>query len=168
MGARGGEAYFGESVSQLEHALQAAYFATEAKSEPTLIAAALLHDIGHLLHTLPEDIADQGIDTRHEEDGYRWLLERFGPAIAEPVGAHVAAKRYLCAVEPEYFAHLSPSSVQSLELQGGAFTRAEAREFEQLPWFRDAVQLRRWDDQAKVKGMKVPGLETYRALIESV
>lgn len=167
MQRRGGEAYFGEAVSQLEHALQAAHFAAEAGSEPPLIVAALLHDIGHLLHDLGESAAEQGIDTRHEEDGYRWLLERFGPAVAEPVRAHVAAKRYLCAVEPGYFAQLSPASVQSLELQGGAFTADEVREFERMPWYRDAVQLRRWDDEAKVPGMRVPGIETYRELLET-
>jgi phosphonate degradation associated HDIG domain protein len=165
MGARGGDSYFGEAVSQLEHALQAAHFAVGAKSRPALVAAALLHDIGHLLHDLPEDAAERGIDTRHEEDGYRWLLSRFGPAVAEPVRSHVAAKRYLCAVEPDYFAQLSPASVQSLALQGGPFDAEEVCEFERLPWCADAVQLRRWDDAAKVPGMRVAGLEAYREVL---
>jgi phosphonate degradation associated HDIG domain protein len=168
MNARGGEAYFGEPVSQLEHALQTAHLAAQAGSAPTLIAAALLHDIGHLLHSLPEDAAGHGIDTRHEEDGYRWLLDRFGPAVAEPVRAHVDAKRYLCAIDLHYFAHLSPASVQSLALQGGAFTTEEAHAFEQLPYYREAIQLRRWDDAAKIPGLKVPRLETYRPLLESL
>src|SRR5450432_4336007 len=90
---RGGEAYFGEPVSQLDHALQAAWFATQAKSPPTLVAAALLHDIGHLLHNLGENAAVEGVDTRHEETGYGWLLARFGPAVGAPVRLHVAAKR---------------------------------------------------------------------------
>jgi predicted HD phosphohydrolase len=110
MRTRGGEAYFGEPVSQLEHALQAAWLATQANSAPSLIVAALLHDIGHLLHDLPENVAAGGIDTYHEEAGYQWLLSRFGPEVAEPVRAHVAAKRYLCKVDPEYFAQLSPAS----------------------------------------------------------
>jgi phosphonate degradation associated HDIG domain protein len=166
MAASGAEAYFDEPVSQLEHALQAAWFATRARSTPTLIAAALLHDVGHLLHGLPESIAAEGIDTRHEEVGYRWLLSRFGPAVAEPVRFHVPAKRYLCRQESEYFARLSPASVQSLALQGGPFSQDEAREFERLPWHRDAVKLRRWDDAAKVPGLAVPGIDAYRELLD--
>ena len=168
MQRRGGEAYFGEPVSQLEHALQAAWFATKANGAPELVAAALLHDIGHLLHDLGETVADEGIDTRHEEAGYDWLLARFGPAVAEPVRLHVAAKRYLCAVDPEYFGLLSPASVQSLNLQGGPFTEEQAREFERLPRYRDAVQLRRWDDAAKQPGLGVPLLEEYRALLDAL
>jgi [1-hydroxy-2-(trimethylamino)ethyl]phosphonate dioxygenase len=165
MKKRGGEAYFGEPVSQLEHALQTAWFASQANGAPSLIVAALLHDIGHLLHDLPDNVADTGIDTRHEEVGYQWLLARFGPEVAEPVRAHVAAKRYLCRTDPEYFAKLSPTSVQSLALQGGSFNAEEAREFEALPWYRQAVQLRRFDDAAKQPGLIVPALEEYRTLL---
>jgi phosphonate degradation associated HDIG domain protein len=165
---RGGEAYFGEPVSQLEHALQAAWFAVQADSAPTLVAAALLHDVGHLLHDLPENVADRGVDTRHEEAGYAWLLARFGPAVAEPVRLHVAAKRYLCRVDPDYYAKLSPASVQSLALQGGPFTDEEVWEFERLPWHREAVQLRRWDDAAKRTGLAVPSIQEYRGLLDRV
>lgn len=168
MEQRGGDSYFGEPVSQLEHALQCALLATQAESPRELIVAALLHDVGHLLHELPETAADDGIDTRHETAGYEWLLARFGPEVAEPVQHHVAAKRYLCRVEPQYLARLSPASIQSLELQGGPFTEAEAREFETLRCFRDAVILRRWDDEAKVCGMAVPGIEEYRSSIEAL
>ena len=168
MRERGGEAYFGEPVSQLEHALQAAWFASQDGSAPELIAAALLHDIGHLLHGLGEDVMDEGLDTRHEDAGYSWVLARFGPGVAEPVRLHVVAKRYLCAVDPEYGASLSPASVQSLALQGGPFTEVQAKEFEQLPGHRDAVRLRRWDDAAKQQGFVVPALEEYRALLESL
>ena len=168
MRQRGGEAYFGEPVSQLEHALQAAWFATQANSPPTLVAAALLHDVGHLLHDLGENVAGEGVDTRHEEAGYAWLLARFGPAVAEPVRLHVAAKRYLCQVDPHYYANLSPASVQSLALQGGPFTEEYARQFERLPWYRDAVQLRRWDDAAKQTALAVPPLEDYRELLDTL
>jgi phosphonate degradation associated HDIG domain protein len=167
MGRRGGEAYFGEMVSQREHALQAAHYAVRAGSTKELVLAALLHDVGHLLHDQGEDAADHGIDTRHEIAGYEWLRTRFGPAVAEPVKLHVPAKRYLCCVEPEYFAGLSPASMQSLELQGGAFTDEEAREFEKLPYYRDAIELRRWDDLAKVPGMHVPGLDAYEEALRS-
>ncbi|HLY20566.1 MAG TPA: HD domain-containing protein [Bryobacteraceae bacterium] len=165
--ARGGNAYFGEPVSQLEHALEAAHYAEQDQAPPWLVVAALLHDIGHLLHDLPEHIADLGIDARHEDVGHHWLAQYFGPQVTAPVRMHVDAKRYLCASDPEYLRLLSPASAQSLQLQGGAFSAAEAHEFEQRPFAREAVRLRRWDDLAKVPGMPVPGLEHYRAMIEA-
>jgi phosphonate degradation associated HDIG domain protein len=167
MKQRGGAAYFGEPVSQLEHALQAAWRATQAGSPRELALAALLHDIGHLLHDLTEAAADHGIDTRHEVAGYEWILKRFGPSVAEPVRDHVAAKRYLCRVDPEYLARLSPASIQSLALQGGPFTEDEAREFEARPYFREAVLLRRWDDEAKIPEISSPGLEGYRDMLNA-
>jgi len=163
---RGGEAYFGEPVSQLEHALQTALQAEEAGAPDTLIAAALLHDIGHLLHQLPEDIADQGVDGRHELVGARWLARYFPASVAEPIRLHVAAKRYLCAVDAEYQRQLSAASIQSLALQGGAMSEAEAREIEAMPYVREAVRLRRWDDQAKAPGWKTPDLAHYQFLLE--
>jgi phosphonate degradation associated HDIG domain protein len=159
---RGGEAYYGESVTQTEHALQAAHAAEEEKASDALIVAALLHDVGHLLHGGPEDLADQGIDDRHEVVGRAWLARHFRPEVTEPVRLHVPAKRYLCRVDPEYQAKLSPASVVSLQLQGGAMSPEEARDFEANPFAADAVRLRRWDDLAKVVGMDVPGLEHYR------
>jgi len=162
---RGEEAYFGEPVSQLEHALQTAFQAEQANAPDSLIAAALLHDIGHLLHKLPEDIADQGIDAKHESIGGGWLARHFSPAVAEPVKLHVTAKRYLCAVERAYQARLSPASMQSLALQGGVMDAAAVHVFEQNGFYRDAVALRRWDDEAKIIGLAVPPLEYYRAMI---
>ena len=158
---RGREAYFGEEVSILEHSLQAAWLATRAGAGPHLVVAALLHDIGHLLHGMAEDIAAHGVDGRHEVAGEAWLRSRFGPEVSEPVRLHVDAKRYLCSVEPEYLAQLSASSMQSLKLQGGAFTAEEMRDFEQNAFFRDAVALRRWDDVAKSPNLVVPGLSAY-------
>ncbi|MFN7995196.1 MAG: HD domain-containing protein [Bryobacteraceae bacterium] len=166
--ARGDEAYFGEPVSQLEHALQAAYFASRENAPAWLTVAALLHDVGHLLHDMGENVADRGIDSRHEDLGHAWLSQYFGPEITSPVRLHVAAKRYLCATDPEYLARLSPASVQSLKLQGGPFTEAGIRGFEKLPFWREALRLRRWDDLAKVPGLKVPGLEHYRQMIDAV
>ena len=165
---RGHAAYVGEQVSQLEHALQAAYHAERAAADDALVTAALLHDIGHLLHKLPEDAADHGIDTRHEQIGQVWLARHCGPEVTEPVRLHVAAKRYLCATDPVYLAQLSPASTQSLRLQGGPFTSEEVSQFERHQHYRAAVTLRRWDDLAKVPGMQVPGLDHYRPRLARV
>jgi phosphonate degradation associated HDIG domain protein len=162
----GKSAYLGEPVSQEEHALQAAYLAEQQGALPHLIAAALLHDIGHLVHGLPENIADRGIDGRHEVAGEAFLRTAFGPAVSEPVRLHVDAKRYLCSSDPGYLARLSPASVQSLRLQGGPFSPGESAEFENNPHFQDAVRLRRWDDEAKIPGLAVPGVEHYRPVME--
>jgi gamma-butyrobetaine dioxygenase len=165
---KGHGAYFGEAVTQAEHARQCAYLAEQSSATSELIVAALLHDVGHLLHGLTEDIAEQGRDARHEEGGAAWLGRYFGPAVVDPVRLHVAAKRYLGAVEPDYLAGLSPASQLSLRLQGGPFTPDEVRRFEQEPAFRSAVALRRWDDAAKVPGLATPGLEHYRGHLEAV
>jgi gamma-butyrobetaine dioxygenase len=166
--ARGADLYVGEPVTQLEHGLQAAHLAEVEGAPDALVAAALMHDLGHLLPEDAEGAAAAGIDARHEEAGRVWLGGRFGPAVTEPVRLHVAAKRYLCAVEPEYLAALSPASIHSLGLQGGPMTDAEARSFEANPYYHDAVRLRRWDDQAKVVGLRVPGIEHYRDRLEAV
>jgi phosphonate degradation associated HDIG domain protein len=165
--ARGSNAYFGEKLSQLEHALQTAWLAERARSSQALIVAALLHDIGHLIHSLPEDIADQGIDGLHEALGADWLAKYFGPEVTEPVRLHVEAKRYLCFAEASYRALLSTSSLQSLALQGGPCTASEARALETNPFLCDAISIRRWDDAAKTAGLMVPSLDHYRAVIES-
>jgi phosphonate degradation associated HDIG domain protein len=159
----GGSLYGGEAVTQLEHALQAAMMAEGEAAGPHLIAAALLHDVGHLLHDLPDDAPDAGVDDVHEELAHRYLSRHFGPQVTEPVRLHVDAKRYLCAVEPAYWASLSPVSQQSLELQGGVFSAAEASEFERSPFFEQGVWLRRWDDRAKVVGLATPSLDHFLA-----
>jgi phosphonate degradation associated HDIG domain protein len=163
---RGHDAYFGEGVSQQEHALQAAALAEQEKAAPALVAAALLHDIGHLIHQLPEDIAGQGVDGYHETAGARWLEQYFPPEVTEPIRLHVDAKRYLCYSDAAYAAQLSEASQQSLALQGGPFTPAEARNFESNPFFQRAVILRCWDDAAKVPGLAVPELGHYKGLIQ--
>jgi phosphonate degradation associated HDIG domain protein len=165
---RGNGAYFGESVTETEHALQCAHLAEQARAASELVAAALLHDVGHLLHGLGEDIAERGIDGRHEEGGAVWLAQHFGPEVVDPVRLHVDAKRYLCAVVPEYRCGLSESSEKSLLLQGGPMSPAEVARFEAEPHFRAAVALRRWDDGAKVPELVVPGLEHYRPCLEAV
>jgi [1-hydroxy-2-(trimethylamino)ethyl]phosphonate dioxygenase len=164
---RGAGAYFGEPVSQLEHALQAAHFATEEEAPEAMIVAALLHDIGHLIEEMPEDIAEQGIDAHHEEIGLAWLQKRFGREVSEPVYLHVAAKRYLCATDAEYLGKLSPASVLSLKLQGGPMSETQVKEFEANKYFREAVRLRLWDDRSKIEGLATPPLEYYASMIEA-
>src|ERR1041385_5658318 len=113
--------------------LQSAFAAEREGAPPRLVAAALLHDYGHLIHDLPEDSAEHGVDTRHEDVGFDFLARHFPPEVVDPVRLHVAAKRSLCAVEPAYLEQLSGASRLSLELQGGPFSEAEVREFEALP-----------------------------------
>jgi phosphonate degradation associated HDIG domain protein len=158
---KGASLYGGEAVTQTEHALQAAMLAERSGAPAASIAAALLHDIGHLLHNLPDNIAELGSDDVHEQLGYDWLCDHFPPEVSEPVRNHVDAKRYLCAVDREYLETLSPASVQSLSLQGGPMTRQERESFESGPFFEQSIELRRWDDQAKIPHLKTPGLEHY-------
>jgi gamma-butyrobetaine dioxygenase len=164
---KGQGAYFGESVTETEHALQCAHLAAQSGAGSEVVAAALLHDIGHLLHGLPENVAKQGIDGRHELAGADWLRRYFAPAVVDPIRLHVAAKRYLCAIEPDYLSGLSDASRLSLRLQGGPMSAKEAARFESEPGFRSAIAVRRWDDAAKVPGLVVPELEHYRSCLEA-
>jgi [1-hydroxy-2-(trimethylamino)ethyl]phosphonate dioxygenase len=167
-GARGAQAYFGERVSMAEHGLQAAHFAQAEGAPETLVVAALLHDIGHLLEVVPDAIDDWTADARHEEVGARWLARHFDASISEPVRLHVPAKRYLCATDAGYFARLSAASVHTLKLQGGPMSAPEVAQFEAQAFCREAVRLRHWDDQGKVAGLKTMPLEAYASLIERV
>ena len=155
---RGGSEYHGEAVTQLEHALQCAALAERDGHPPEVIVAALLHDIGHLLH-------EHGT-VNHEELGARFLSLAFGPAVTEPIRLHVPAKRYLCAARPGYSAALSPASVRSLELQGGPMTTEEVATFEAHPQFGPATKLREYDDRAKVVGLVSPPFLHFREYIE--
>ena len=166
--SRGAGAYFGARVSMIEHALQAAHFARAAGSARQLVVAALLHDIGHLVVPVPDDLADWTEDARHEEVGAAWLARRFPAGVVEPVRLHVPAKRYLCAVDAQYFSQLSPASVTTLKLQGGPMSGTEVARFETERHWRDAVEVRRCDDQGKVAGLATPGLEDYRGWIEEL
>jgi [1-hydroxy-2-(trimethylamino)ethyl]phosphonate dioxygenase len=164
---RGSSLYGGEAVTQLEHALQAAWLAEQAGAAPALILAALLHDVGHLLHSLPDDAPDDGVDDVHEELGNRWLRRSFVTAVCDPVRLHVAAKRYLCAVDPTYLATLSPPSVQSLHLQGGPFNADEILAFQAEPFFQESVELRRWDDLAKDPELATPDVAHFLSYISA-
>ena len=146
---RGGLAYEGEGVTQLEHALQTATLAEAAGAEDTLVTAALLHDLGHLLLDMGDTPTVRGIDDRHQHVVVPILRGLFPPSVYEPIRLHVEAKRALCCMDPDYVALLSPDSRRSLILQGGAFTADETIAFAALRHSTDALRLRRWDDQAK-------------------
>jgi [1-hydroxy-2-(trimethylamino)ethyl]phosphonate dioxygenase len=166
--SRGGSAYYGEPVSMLQHGLQAAHFAAEAGAPETLVVAALLHDIGHLVEDVPADLADWRSDAHHEEVGAAWLARHFPAGISDPVRLHVPAKRYLCATEPSYFEKLSAASVHTLQLQGGPMSAIEIAAFEREPHHRDAVRIRRWDDAGKVENLATRSLEEMLVLVESL
>lgn len=163
----GHAAYFGEEVSQTEHALQTAWAAEQAGAGAPLIAAALLHDVGHLLHHLGEECARHGIDDGHEDLGARFVERYFGPDVSEPIRLHVPAKRFLCAVETGYHARLSEASRHSLKLQGGPFTTAEVEQFRHHPHGDAALALRRWDEQAKIVGLETPTLDHFLPYLEA-
>ncbi len=155
----GARDYLGEPVTVGVHMRQAGALAEAAGAAAPLVAAALLHDVGHLRSET---------DSKHAEAGARWLGQWFGEAVTEPVRLHVPAKRYLCAVEPGYFGLLSAESVRTLSLQGGPMTPAEVAAFEALPHARDAVAVRRWDEAAKDPGVAPPGFSHFAPLLETL
>ncbi|MBN8873166.1 MAG: HD domain-containing protein [Rhodospirillales bacterium] len=164
---KGGKQYGLHDLNQRAHALQAALLAEQSGCDAALITAALLHDIGHMVHELGENPAEAGIDDRHEELGHDFLLRFFGPEVTEPVRLHVAAKRYLCAVEPDYFGRLSKDSVLSLRLQGGPMSAAEVASFAAGPHAAAAVQLRRFDEAAKVKDLPTPDVRHFSQYVRA-
>lgn len=161
----GDSQYGGEAVSQREHALQAAFLAEQEQASAALITAALLHDVGHLLHDLPLDAPEQGIDDHHENSAAHYLRRWFPAEVTEPIRLHVAAKRYLCAVESGYLGRLSGPSAVSLNLQGGPMQAAEVAEFERRPHYQAAIRLRRWDDAAKQPQLPTPPLAHFASYV---
>ena len=162
-----GHLAYGEGVAELQHALQAACLAEQDNAPDNQIVAALLHDIGHLLHGLPEDVAEQGMDGHHEQIGEKWFGKYFGADISQSVGLHVTAKRYQCTVNSDYLAQLSPASAKSFILQGDKMNKNEVSAFENDPFFKEALQLRTWDDKAKNPKATTPLLEHYLPLIKA-
>lgn len=162
----GGTQYGLEKVSQLDHALQCATLAEQEGAPVPLIVAALFHDFGHLIDNVEKDGPRRTFDDRHETKGAAILSRWLGVDVTGPVRLHVPAKRYLCAVEPDYHDGLSPASQRSLELQGAAFDRPSAEKFVDQPFAKEAIRLRRWDDRAKVPDLDVPRLDHYRHYVE--
>jgi phosphonate degradation associated HDIG domain protein len=165
---RGAEAYLGEPVTISQHMLQCAALAQREDASEPLVAAALLHDIGHLAGPGGEYRPDDTEDRYHDEGGASVLEGHFPTLVVEAVRLHVAAKRYLCATDASYYDRLSTASKHSLALQGGPLDVAGITEFEALPFHREAVQVRLWDDGGKVVGLSIPSFADLRPLLERV
>ncbi len=162
----GGEEYFGEPVTKLQHAEQCASHARNAGADEELILASLLHDIGHLLE-VEGALRDERVGViNHDEIGQAWLRSRgFSVRLAALVGGHVDAKRYLTAMNPGYLARLSPASIETLRLQGGPMNDSSAAAFAEAPELRDLLRLRTWDEMAKDPNWKGPRVESYREML---
>jgi phosphonate degradation associated HDIG domain protein len=160
---RGGDMYSGEPVTQLEHALQSAALAEGEGASDAMVTAALLHDLGHLLHDLGETPTLRGVDDVHQFRALPFLRGTFGAEVLDPIRLHVDAKRYLCATRAGYLAALSEDSKRSLGLQGGIFNEGRSEAFIAQPGARDAVRLRLWDDAAKTAGAATPPLAHFLA-----
>lgn len=150
-------------LNQRAHAVQSGHHARAQGLPTTQIVAALLHDIGHMIHDLGDHPAARGVDDGHENLGAAWLAQSFGPAVVEPVRLHVAAKRYLCTVEADYLGRLSDDSTESLALQGGVMNADELAVFAAAPYHREAVALRRIDDLAKDPNGPMPDFSAFHA-----
>ena len=162
---RGAESYLGEAVSMSEHMLQSAALAEAAGEPDEVVAAALLHDIGHFTHEFAEDAQARGIDSRHEVAGARFLATWFPEEVVACVAGHVAAKRYLWCTDEAYRRQLSQASIDSLALQGGPLDEAGCETFAAMP-HRDAVlRVRRYDDAGKQPGRETPDFAHYVPLL---
>lgn len=165
---RGAESYLGEPVTMSEHMLQGAWLAEQDGAPEELVAAALLHDIGHYTSEFGTYSPDDVEDKHHDEAGGEVLAPFFPPVIVECVRLHVSAKRYLCATDPTYFSKLSPASVHTLSLQGGPMSAEEVAEFRSNPFHDEAVRVRIWDEGGKVADMKTRAFRDYVPLLERV
>jgi phosphonate degradation associated HDIG domain protein len=165
---RGAESYLGEPVTMSQHMLQGAVLAEREGASEELVAAALLHDIGHYTSEFgPYSPADTE-DNHHDEAGAKVLEHFFPPVITECVRLHVAAKRYLCATDGSYYDKLSPASRHTLELQGGPMNEAEIAQFRRNAFYREAVRVRLWDEGGKDPHMTTPDFRHYVPLLQRV
>lgn len=160
---RGDEQYSGEPVTQLQHALQCAALGEAEDASDALVTAALLHDLGHLLHDLGDTPSMQGVDDVHQYRVLPFLRGLFNDDVLGAIKLHVDAKRYLCNVRPGYFAALSADSKRSLALQGGIFNDEQAAVFIRQPGAEGAVRVRIWDDLAKAEDLATPPLSHFMA-----
>ena len=163
--ANKGALQYGETVNQIQHALQCAMLAEQAGSSDELIVAAMLHDVGHMIHRDAANALVQGQDDAHERLGAKYLAKWFGAGVCEPIALHVQAKRFLCKREPDYHSALSPMSQRTLELQGGPMSEDEAAAFEKNEHAMHAVQVRRWDDFGKEVELATPPLGHFMSIV---
>ena len=172
----GARSYQGGGVSITEHMLQTAAAAEGASCTPGVVAAALLHDVGHFITDfarLEDDpkhasMLEAKVDRHHENAGARMLQPYFSAEVVEPIRLHVQAKRYLSAIEKDYVKTLAPQALHTLGLQGGPMSPHDVAAFEENPYCRTAAMLRRWDDAAVVPGLKTPDFEHYRGILENL
>lgn len=158
--------YLGEDCTMASHMLQGAQLAEAQGEDDELIAAALLHDIGHFANAFTERAFEQEVDARHEDLGASILDGYMPERTVSAVRHHVAAKRYLCATDPAYYDKLSEASKTTLRLQGGPMTAEEVAAFEQIPHYRDAVKVRLWDDEGKSPDAQTPPFSHYKPLLQ--
>jgi phosphonate degradation associated HDIG domain protein len=165
---QGDTEYYGEKVSQYEHAAQAAILAKQQGYDEEVQIAGFLHDIGHLFPAKTEEELMEVYGRKdHESLAANWLRERgFSEKTAILVENHVNAKRYLTFIDEDYFEALSEASKQTLIFQGGRMTEIEAKKFEQNPYFELIIKMRRWDEAAKVETMKLPTLDHFLNTID--
>jgi len=163
---RGAEEYLGERVTMSEHMLQAAMTAEREGADEELVAAALLHDVGHFTGAFPADAIGAGLDNRHDQAGAAVLAPHFPARLVACVRWHVAAKRYLCATDQGYFARLSEASVETLRLQGGPMSDQEVAAFRRHPHLDAILRVRRWDDAGKEVGHPTRSYRDYAPLLE--
>lgn len=165
---RGGEEYLGEPVTMAEHMLQGAHFAEKANEPDVIIVAALLHDIGHFTSEFGTFSMDDTEDRYHEEAGADVLEAFFPSVVTDCVRYHVAAKRYLCAVRPDYFRRLSEASIHSLHLQGGPMSAEEVAAFEANPNLKEIIKVRHYDEAGKRADLKTRPFSYYAPMVQRV
>ena len=156
--------YLGEKVTIAEHMIQTAMLAEKNNSPQSLICACLLHDIGHFIIKDPDQLVSKSVDGKHEDIAFNFLKNYFKPEVTEPIKLHVNAKRYLCR-KKSYYNLLSKASKVSLELQGGKMNNDEAQKFILLKHHKDAITLRKYDDEGKIPNMKIKNINDYKELI---
>lgn len=133
---RGGQRSALWPVSPLEHALQCAHLAEQAKATDALIVAALLHDLGQLLRSDPERWPGHShpADDRHPAVAVSFLRGLLPEAVLAPIRLQNDARCHLCGGQPGYLGK---------------------------PYANDAIRLSQWDDQARVPGQTTPPLSWF-------
>ena len=158
--------YIGEKITISEHMIQSAMLAEQAKSKDELVCSCLLHDYGHFIIEDPVGLVKNDKDGNHESIGYEYLKKFFKKEIVEPIKYHVLAKRYLSR-NKKYYNHLSDASRISLKLQGGILNKKESDEFKKVPYFKNAIKLRKFDELAKKTNIKMKPINDYKDLLNS-